>query len=42
VVTPDEWRADYRTVEYVSKPDAPIVTPTKWVVKNGVAGIESA
>lgn len=42
VVTPDEWRAEYRTVEFVSKPDAPVMTPTKWVVKNGVAGIEKA
>jgi alkaline phosphatase D len=41
-VTPDEWRADYRTVEFVSKPDAPIATPTKWIVRNGIAGIESA
>lgn len=42
VVTPDEWRAEYRTVEFVSKPDAPVVTPTKWVVKNGVPGIQRA
>jgi hypothetical protein len=27
-------------VEYVSKPDAPALTPTKWVVRNGVSGIE--
>jgi alkaline phosphatase D len=42
VVTPDDWRAEYRTVEFVSKPDAPAVTPTKWVVRNGVPGIQSA
>jgi alkaline phosphatase D len=42
VVTPTEWRAEYRTVEFVSKPDAPVMTPTKWVVRNGVAGIQPA
>jgi alkaline phosphatase D len=42
VVTPEEWHAEYRTVEYVSQPDAPAVTPTKWIVKNGVAGIDKA
>jgi alkaline phosphatase D len=41
-VTPDEWHAEYRTVEYVTKPDAPVATPTRWVVRNGVAGIEKA
>ena len=40
VVGPDEWRADYRTLEYVSRPDAPIQTPTSWRVRNGVAGID--
>jgi alkaline phosphatase D len=40
VVSPEEWRAEYRTVELVSKPDAPVSTPTKWIVRNGVAGIE--
>jgi alkaline phosphatase D len=40
VVTPEEWRAEYRTVEFVSRPDAPIATPTRWLVRNGVAGIE--
>jgi alkaline phosphatase D len=42
VVTPTEWHAEYRTLEFVSKPDAPLMTPTKWVVRNGVAGIERA
>jgi alkaline phosphatase D len=41
-VTPDEWRAEYRTVGFVSKPDAPVATPTQWIVKNGVAGIQTA
>jgi alkaline phosphatase D len=42
VVTPEEWRAEYRTMEFISKPDAPVVTPTKWVVQHGVPGIQGA
>ncbi len=41
-VTPDSWRADYRTVPYVSRPDAPIATASSWRVENGVAGITRA
>jgi alkaline phosphatase D len=41
-VTPDTWTAEYRTVEFVTKPDAPVATPTAWHVRNGVAGIEKA
>jgi alkaline phosphatase D len=36
----DTWRTEYRTVEYVSKPDAPVTTPTKWQLTRGKAGIE--
>jgi alkaline phosphatase D len=39
-VTPDEWRAEYRTVAYVSRPGAPVETPTKWRVVRGRAGVE--
>ena len=39
-VTPDEWRAEYRTLEFVTRPDSPVHTPTKWLMRNGVAGIE--
>jgi alkaline phosphatase D len=39
-VTAGEWRAEYRTVEFVSRPDAPVRTPTAWVVKNGIPGIQ--
>ena len=39
-VTPDEWRADYRTVAYVSRPGAPVDTPTKWRVVRGRPGVE--
>ena len=41
-VTEEEWRADYKTVEFVTRPDAPIMTPTKWVLQRGIAGIERA
>ncbi len=39
-VTPEEWHAEYRTLAFVSRPDAPLQTPTKWMLRNGVAGIE--
>lgn len=39
-VTPDEWTADYRTVAYVSRPGAPVETPTKWRVVRGRAGVQ--
>lgn len=39
-VTPDEWRTDYRTVEYVSRPGAPLQTPTSWLCRNGHPGVE--
>lgn len=41
-VTPEEWRADYRVVPYVSRPGAPIKTETSWRVRHGSAspGVE--
>src|SRR5262249_42188507 len=36
------WTAEYRTVAYVSKPGAPVETPTKWRVEHGRAGIVPA
>ena len=39
-VTPDEWRTDDRTVEYVSRPGAPILTPTRWRCVHGRPGVE--
>jgi len=39
-VTPNEWRADYRTVPFVSRPGAPIATATSWLVRHGVPAIE--
>ena len=35
----DAWHTDYRTVPYVSKPGAPIETPTQWRVEHGRPGI---
>jgi alkaline phosphatase D len=39
-VTPETWRAEYRTVPFVSKPDAPIQTSSRWRVTRGRAGVE--
>jgi len=39
-VSPTEWRAEFRTVPFVSRPDAPIETPSKWRVTRGRAGVE--
>ncbi|MBK9166401.1 MAG: alkaline phosphatase D family protein [Bryobacterales bacterium] len=38
VVTPDQWRSDYRVVEYVTKPGSPIATRASFVVENGRPG----
>jgi alkaline phosphatase D len=42
VVDSNVWTADYKTVSFVSKPDAPVSTPTKWRLEHGKAGIQSA
>ena len=34
-VTPREWRTDFRTVEYVNRPGAPIQTRASFVVQDG-------
>lgn len=41
-VTPQEYKADYRIVPYVSKPGAPIATPTSWTVENGRTGVKKS
>jgi alkaline phosphatase D len=33
------WRAEYRTVAYVTKPGAPLETPSRWRVEHGRPGI---
>ncbi len=39
-VTADEWKTSYRTVPFVSKPDAPLQTPAQFIVRHGKPGIE--
>jgi alkaline phosphatase D len=39
-VTPTEWRTDFRTVDYVSRPGAPVKTASSWRVERGKPGIE--
>jgi len=41
-VTPDEWRSDFRTVPYVTRPGAPITTRATFVVESGRPGAEQA
>ncbi len=38
-VKPGEWLTEYRQVEYVSRPGAPLTTPTRWRVEHGKPGI---
>lgn len=39
-VNADTWRTEFRTVPYVSRPGAPVETPSKWRLTRGRAGIE--
>lgn len=41
-VTPREWRTDYRTVPYVSRPSAPLQTRASFVVEAGRATLNRA
>jgi len=41
-VTPQRWRADYRTVEYVSRPGAPLHTRASFVVEAGQPELQKA
>ena len=38
LVTPGTWQADYRVVDYVSRPDAPRLTRASFTVTNGRPG----
>ena len=38
-VSEQQCRADYRIVEYVSKPHAPVMTHSSWMVENGRRGV---
>jgi alkaline phosphatase D len=39
-VTPETWRTEFRCVPFVTKPDAPIETPTRWRMVHGRVGVE--
>ena len=41
-VTPTEWRADFRTVDHVSRPGAPRITASSWRCEHGRAGVTRA
>ncbi len=36
-ITPQQWRTDYRTIPFVTKPDAPLNTRATFVVESGQA-----
>jgi alkaline phosphatase D len=36
----DTWSTEYKTVNYISRPGAPLETPTKWRVEHGRPGIQ--
>jgi alkaline phosphatase D len=39
-VTPDRWQSDYQTVEYVSRPGAPLMTRASFVLESGRPGAQ--
>lgn len=41
-VTPDRWQSDYRVVEYVTRPGAPLVTRASFVVEDQRPGLQPA
>lgn len=41
-VTPGQWKADYRMVEYVTRPGSPIHTRASFVVEDGQPGLQKA
>lgn len=41
-VTPRAWRTDYRTVAYVSRPGAPVLTRASFVVESGRSSLQRA
>jgi alkaline phosphatase D len=41
-VTPQQWRADYRTVPFVTKPGAPLNTRASFVVESGTPKLNRA
>ena len=41
-LTPQQFRADYRVMPYVTRPDAPIATRASFVIEDGVPGAQEA
>jgi alkaline phosphatase D len=41
-VTPEAWQSDFRVVEYVSRPGAPVKTRATFVVEPGEPGVKQA
>jgi alkaline phosphatase D len=41
-ITPGTWRSDFQTVDYITKPGAPVVTKASFVVEAGQAGAKRA
>jgi alkaline phosphatase D len=41
-VTPKLWRTDYRTLQFVTKPDAPVNTRASFVIESGTFGLKPA
>ena len=41
-LTPTEWRSDFRVVEYVDRPGAPLITRKSYVIESGKAGAVEA
>jgi alkaline phosphatase D len=39
-VTPEAWRAEFRAVPFVSRPDAPVETASRWRMTRGRPGVE--
>ena len=40
ILTPDQWRADYRVLPYISRPGAPIYTRASFVTEAGNPGLQ--
>lgn len=41
-VTPGQWKSDYRAIEYVTRPGAPLHTRASFIVENGKPGLQKA
>jgi alkaline phosphatase D len=40
-VTPGEWKTSYRTVPFITRPDAAVQTASRWRVEWGRAGVQA-